>query len=193
MAAEIKQHLDQNSALIQGILTTIQSMVVNVDTKMNNLHVEMQQMKAEILDMKGKIDSSKSVLDAVDRKVDCNKAEVVNSIHDKMKKLDKISEVFVKIVASQNTLSSSLKGVARNLPQRDVMMDKHELSQSLAELKQSIQRNKPMHRNEMVGHLKKMKDVVSNLPQKDLMMDKHELSLSLAEIKQSVQTNKPMD
>ena len=129
-------------------------------------------MADEILDMKEKMESSKyEVLDETQStaKVNCNKMEIVNPIHEKMKKFDKFSEVFVKIIASQNMLSSevfvkivssqnmlssTLKGIARNLPQRDGMMNKHELSQSLAEIKQNIQRNKPMDKNEMVGHLK---------------------------------------
>ena len=168
-------------------------MVVNVDTKINEIQIEMHDMKAEILEMNGKIESSKSeVLEAVDEKVDCNKNEIVNSIHNNMTKIDKISEVFVKIVASQNTLSSSLKGVARNLPQRDVglMMNKHELSQSLGEIKQIIQRNKPMDTTEMVGHLKQMKDVVKKIPKQGEVMTKQELQQQFNDVKAKIQDKK---
>ena len=142
-------------------------MVVNVDTKVNEIQIDMNDMKDEISDLKVKMESSKSVLKAVDRKVDCNKTEIVKSIHDKMKKIDKISEVFVKIVASQNKLSDSLKGVARSLPKRDSIMNKQELSQSLGEIKQSIQRSKYTDNTEMVAPLKQIKDIVQQIPKQE--------------------------
>ena len=183
-------------------MTTIQSMVINVDTKINDMQIDLHDMKSEIVDMKSeivdmkseivdmkaKIESSKSeVLVAVDRKVDCSKAEIVNSIHDQMKKIDKISEVFVKIVASQNTLSSSLKAVARNLPQRDLMMNKHELSQSLAEINLNIQRNNPVDKHEMVGHLQQLKDLAEQLPQQGQIMMKQELTQQFNDIREIIQ------
>ena len=172
-------------------MTTIQSMVINVDTKINDMQIDLHDMKSEIVDMKAKIESSKSeVLVAVDRKVDCSKAEIVNSIHDQMKKIDKISEVFVKIVASQNTLSSSLKAVARNLPQRDLMMNKHELSQSLAEINLNIQRNNPVDKNEMVGHLQQLKDLAEQLPQPGQIMMKQELAQQFNDIREMIQQTK---
>ena len=175
-------------------------MVANVDTNVNDIHIEMQQMKAEISDIKAKVESSKcEVLEAVDRKVELNKVEIVNSIHDKMKKLDKISEMkkeveitvdnvkneVLKIATSQNTLSASLKDVVRNLPQREVMMEKHELSQSLAEIKQIIQRNQPMDKSEMVGHLKQLKDIAVKLPTQGYTMTKQELEERFKDIKES--------
>ena len=172
------------------MLSTIQLLVVNVDTKVNELTDEVQGMKAEILDIKVKIESSKcEVLNTVDRKVDCNKAEIVNSIHDQMTKFDKISEVFVKIVASQNTLSDSLKGVARNLPKRDLLMDKRELSQCLGEIKQSIKTNKPTDNTEIVAHLKKLKDVAQQLPNQGQIMTKQELEQQFNDVKGKIREN----
>ena len=172
------------------MLTTIQTLVVNVDTKVNELSDEVQGMKAEILDMKGKIESSKcQESNTVDRQVDYNKAEIVNTIHDQKTKFDKISEVFVKIVASQNTLSDSLKGVARNLPKRDLLMDKRELSQCLGEIKQSIKTNKPTDNTEIVAHLKKLKDVAQQLPNQGQIMTKQELEQQFNDVKGKIREN----
>ena len=192
---------DRNFALLKSIMTTIQSMVVNVDTNVNEIQIEVQEMKAEILDIKEKMQSSKcEVLEVVDRKVECKKEEIVNALQDKLKKFDKISEMkkevemtvdnvkneVLKIVTSQNTLSSSVKDAVKNLPQKDVLMEKHELSQSLAEIKQSINRNKPMDKEEMVGHLKQIKDVVEQLPKQGQIMTKPEIEQHFNDVKEKI-------
>ena len=175
-------------------------MVVNVDTNVNEIQIEMQQMKAEILDMKGKMETSKcEVLDAVDRKVEVSKVEIVNSIHDKMQKLDKVSEMkkevettvdnvkneVLKIVTSQNNLSASFKDVVRKLPHRDDVMEKRELSESLAEIKESVRRIKPVDNDEMVGHLKQLKDTAEQIPKQGYTMTKQELEERFKDIKES--------
>ena len=169
-------------------------MVINIDTKLNEFRDEMKGIKNEIVNefqveiqgmkneivkefqnemqgVKNEVESSKcQILDEVDNKVDCNKEEIVNSIEEKLKKFDKFSDVFVKIIASQNKFSSSLKHLTRNLPKRDGMLDNQELSQSLAATKY-------MDRSEMVGHLNQLKDAVKDLPQKaDVLMNKSDRS-----------------
>ena len=138
----------------------------------------VKEFQNEMQGVKNEVESSKcQILDEVDNKVDCNKEEIVNSIEEKLKKFDKFSDVFVKIIASQNKFSSSLKHLTRNLSKRDGMADNKELSQSLAAIKQSVQNNKSMDRSEMVGHLNQLKDAVKDLPQKaDVLMNKSDLS-----------------
>ena len=138
----------------------------------------VKEFQNEMQGVKNEVESSKcQILDEVDNKVDCNKEEIVNSIEEKLKKFDKFSDVFVKIIASQNKFSSSLKHLTRNLSKRDGMADNKELSQSLAAIKQSVQNNKSMDRSEMVGHLNQLKDAVKDLPQKaDVLMNKSDRS-----------------
>ena len=172
-------------------MSTIQCMVSDVDKKLSGIQAEMHEMKHEILEMKGNIQSSKF------------EVEIVNSINDKLKQFDHISGMkkkvemtidnvkneVLKIVATQNTLSSSLKDVVRNLPQRDEMMDKHELSQSLADIKQSVHRNKPLDNTEIIADLKKVKDITEKLPKQGQIMTKTEMEGHFNDIKDKMTKN----
>ena len=172
------------------MLTTIQSMVVNVDSKMSEMKTDMKEMKNEILDMQKEIKGMKDDISDIKERAECYKVDIINKMDDKLKTFEKFADIKNEAANEfQKSLVSAIEDIGRNLPHKDDILNKKELTESLDELYSMsftlIDRSEFPHENNE-NELKQLLDVVQQLPKKGEIMLKNQLEVKFKDIKGAI-------